>query len=65
MDVDQNAPIAFNLAAIAESETRFVWRATIGFSPYDWELGQEESFYFHGYTPPRRLQLGQESEQIL
>jgi hypothetical protein len=52
MDVGKIPSIAFSLTTVPQTETRFVWRATIGFSTYDWEFENDEGFYIHGYVTP-------------
>jgi hypothetical protein len=54
---DRSPPIEFYLRHVLENETKFHWRATIGFQMYDWEFEDEEGFWVQGYCtgqPVRR-----------
>ena len=42
-------PIEFHLRFVPENETKFHWRATIGFQMHDWEFEHEEKFWVIGY----------------
>jgi hypothetical protein len=55
LKTDPDLPIGFSLATVPATETRFVWRATIGFSRHDWELEIEETFYVHAYVLPEQF----------
>jgi hypothetical protein len=46
---DRSPPIEFYLGHVLENETKFHWRATIGFQMYDWEFEDEERFWVQGY----------------
>ncbi|GIK83373.1 MAG: hypothetical protein BroJett024_44780 [Alphaproteobacteria bacterium] len=56
MQVGTNMPIAFLLRAVPETETRFVWRATIGFNARNWEIDTEDEFWISAYVPPDRFE---------
>jgi hypothetical protein len=42
-------PIKFHLKRVPEDETKFHWRATIGFQMHDWEFKHDEEFWVQGY----------------
>jgi hypothetical protein len=49
VETDPSPPIEFQLRQVAENETKFHWRATIGFQMHDWEFENEEGFWVQGY----------------
>jgi hypothetical protein len=55
LKTDPDLPVGFSLSTVPATETRFVWRATIGFSRHDWELEIEETFYVHAYVLPEQF----------
>jgi hypothetical protein len=55
LKTDPDLPVGFSLSTVPATETRFVWRATIGFSRHDWKLEIEESFYVHAYVLPEQF----------
>jgi hypothetical protein len=48
-ETDPKTPIEFRLRLISDAETKFHWRATIGFQPYDWEYDWHDEFWVHGH----------------
>jgi hypothetical protein len=48
-ETDPKTPIEFQLRPVSDAETKFHWRATIGFQPYDWEHDLDEKFWISGY----------------
>jgi Integrase core domain len=54
-EIEKNVSIAFLLRSVPETETRFVWRATIGFNARDWELETDDEFWISAYVPPDRF----------
>jgi hypothetical protein len=49
VETDPACPIEFHLRQVLEKETKFHWRATIGFRMHDWEFEHEEGFWVQGY----------------
>jgi hypothetical protein len=56
VEIGKAVPIAFLLRSVPETETRFVWRATIGFNAGDWEFDTEDEFWISAYVPPDRFE---------
>lgn len=53
LETARDTPITFGLSAVPEEETRFHWRANIGFARQDWMDDIEESFYVECYCTSR------------
>jgi hypothetical protein len=51
-DVGKNPKIEFHLRTVAETETRLLWAARMGYSMYDWEFENEAGFWVQGYCTP-------------
>jgi hypothetical protein len=49
LETDRNTPIEFYLRSVPDAETKFHWRADIGFHTHDWEFDEEEGFWIQGY----------------
>jgi len=54
-ETDPKTPIEFQLRPVSDAETKFHWRATIGFQPYDWEHDLDEKFWISGYCTRQYL----------
>lgn len=55
VEIASGAPISFHMAAVPDSETRFIWRATIGFIQGDVKLGIKQSFYINACSSQAAL----------
>jgi hypothetical protein len=49
LETDSTTPIEFHLRPISDAETKFHWRANIGFRTHNWEFASEEAFWIQGY----------------
>lgn len=54
-DIAPGTPISFHMAAVSDNETRFLWRATIGFIQGDVKLGIKQSFYINACSSQAAL----------
>ncbi len=49
LKTDGKEPIELRLRPVSDTETKFHWRANIGFNMHDWEFKIEEGFWIQGY----------------
>jgi hypothetical protein len=49
VNTDPTPAVKFHLRRVTEDETKFHWRATIGFQMYDWKFDNKEEFWIQSY----------------